>query len=194
MVKYVEEGVLCCCFPGKVLNIIDYQHVDALIKIDKLVDLVIPHRRCILVLKNPRRYIKHTAARIYLLRAYAYRLNQVRLAHARRAEHKQRVKRLATRIIGNSLTYAHGKLVAHAVAIVLESIFRVQLRVDVAIIHLPERIAHLLLRLFKAVLYYRTLLGAFYRHPGTRILVYYIEIKRDFEIRPEYTFKSPAHQ
>ena len=53
------------------------------------------------------------------------------LAHSRGTEHKQGIVGLHLRVFGNSLTYAHSELVAHAAAIVLESISRIELRVNV---------------------------------------------------------------
>ena len=144
VIKYVIECVLRSCLAGKFLYVVNYQHIDALIKVDKVIEFVLTHCRGILALKHRCGDIEYSAPGIVLLYLYAYRFNEVRLAHACRSEDEKRVKRLAIRVGCYRLTYAQRQLVAHTSAVVLKCVFRIELRIDVGILDLRKWIRGLL--------------------------------------------------
>ena len=130
MVKDVEECVLRSRFAVEILDVVDYQGVDALIEIKEVVDLAFETRGCKLTLEKTGGDIKHTRGGILLLDSDAYGLDEVGLSDTCRTEDKQRVESLAFGVHGNRLTYRLGNLVALADAVVLKGIARIELRVD----------------------------------------------------------------
>ena len=74
---------------------------------DEVVDFLLNHSSRVLALKDPGIDIEHTQTRILLLELNADGLQQVGLAHTRRAEDKQGVVCLHLGVIGNGLTDAH---------------------------------------------------------------------------------------
>ncbi len=146
MVEYVEKCILRAGHILQILYIIDNQGIYALVEMEKAV-YVLGCRGGILALEESGCNIENARMRIALFHAYAYGLDKVRLANTRRTENEQGVKGLQRRIVGDGHTYRTGNLVAVAGAIVLKRILRIQLRVEVESIRLPERICRLSLAL-----------------------------------------------
>ena len=63
----MEEGVLCLCRCRPFLNIIDYQDVNRLIKIDEIIGCVLANGVSVLNLKQTCGNIQHAFLRIELL-------------------------------------------------------------------------------------------------------------------------------
>ena len=147
-VEYVVECVLCTWFTGKLLHVIKNQHINALVEIDEIINLVVSYGSGVLAFKHPGRHIENSCARIRLFYLDSNGLNQVCFAHTSRAKKKQRIKHLAVWVIGgNGLANAHGKFVTVAAAIILKCVFRVELRVYIIKRWSGKRIARSL-RLF----------------------------------------------
>ena len=131
MVEDVEEGILRARLASKELDVIKQEHVDTLIEINEVVDFLLLYGSRVLALEHARRYIQHPHARVILLELDTYSLQQVSLANAGLSKDEQGVVGLHLGVLGNRLTDAHGKPVAHAAAIVLEGVSRVELGVNV---------------------------------------------------------------
>ena len=93
MIENMEESVLSAGHVLQVLNIIDNQSVDALVEMEKTVDIACGSCR-ILALEKSGRDIKYARTRITLFYAYAYSLYEVCLADTCRTKNKQRVESL----------------------------------------------------------------------------------------------------
>ena len=140
----MEERVLRTGFAGEFLYVVDDEHIDCLVETDKVVDVVFAHGGCVLRLKSACAQIEHAALRILLLHAIANGLYKVCFAHAGRSEDKHRVECLFFRIVGNCAGNGVCKFVAAAFAIVVESIGRLELRVERSIFLVVEWIWNLL--------------------------------------------------
>ena len=131
VIEDMEEGILCFELSCKELDIVEQEHVNTLIEIDEVVDFLLDNSGRVLALKNPGRHIKHPHARILLLELDADSLQKVGLAHTRRAKDEQGIVGLDFRVLSNGLSNAHSELVAHAAAIVVKGVSRIELRIDV---------------------------------------------------------------
>ena len=127
MIEDMEECVLCSRFACKFLDIVHNKHINALIEIYKVIDLIVSYRCRILRLKRTGAEIKHTQIRILLLHAYTYRLNQMSLSNTCWTEYKHRVERLFFRMSNNRISYGKCQFIAFALAIILKCIYRIQL-------------------------------------------------------------------
>ena len=114
-----------------------------MIKVDEVVHLVVAHSSCVLTFKNASREVKDARARVVLFYLDAYGLNEMGLAHPCWAENEQGVKCLAIGVGSYSHANAHCKFVAIAVAIVLKGVARIELRVNVGILHRLKGVAWL---------------------------------------------------
>ena len=149
MIEYIIECVLRSNFSGKLLYVVEYEQIDALIEVDEVVGLVVAHSCCILALKHARGDVKHTQRRVDFLCLQPNCLHQVGLAHSGGPKQEHRVERLALRIGGYCHAYAHRQLVAHASAIILKCIIGIELWVDVGNTILNKRIFRRVIRLLE---------------------------------------------
>ena len=129
MIKDVEECVLRTCLAHKILNVIDDECVDALIKADEFVDLAVVCSYGILALKQSGAYVKHTCLGIAFQNLDTDGLDEMGLPHSGWSEYEQRVECLAMRIFPDSFADCAGYLVASGAAIIFKSVPGVQLRV-----------------------------------------------------------------
>ena len=80
MVKDVEEGGYRLLCRSPLLYIVDDEHVNGLVEIDKVIDCILAAGICKLHLEQACRYIEHTLARIHFLTTHANGIDQMRLA------------------------------------------------------------------------------------------------------------------
>ena len=80
MVKDVEESGYRLLCRSPLLYIVDDEHVNGLVEIDKVIDCILAAGICKLHLEQACRYIEHTLARIHFLTTHANGINQMRLA------------------------------------------------------------------------------------------------------------------
>ncbi len=144
MIEYVEECVLCARHVLQVLDIIYNQSVDALIEVEEAVDVA---GSCsgILALEEACGNIKYACTRIALFDTNADGLNEMCFAHTGGTEDKEWIECLYSGVVGNGFAYRAGNFVARALAVVLESVSRVELRVEVVAAGLLERVGRLCL-------------------------------------------------
>ena len=126
--------------PNKILNIVNYQSVDTLIEIHEVVDFAVALGGGILALKQTCGDIKHACERIELFYTYAYGLYQVGFSHAGRSEYEERIEGLALGVVGYCLADRACNLVADAAAVVLESVVRIELCINVGSFLLLKRV------------------------------------------------------
>ena len=122
----MEEGVLCLLHTNKLLNIVNDEHINALIEIDKVVNRILAHRVSILHLKEVCRYIQHALLGVEFLDFQANSIRQVSLTHTRCTIEEQGVKHRLTRFHRNALSRRTGQTVAQTLDKVLETIVAAQ--------------------------------------------------------------------
>ena len=130
VIEDMEESLLSAR-RGQLLDVVDNQDVDTLIKVDEAVGRIVADGIGVLHHEEMGRNHQHAPLGRALLDAYADGVGQVSLAHARRAVNEKRVERDAGRVVGNGQADAARELVALAFKEVLERIVGVQVRVDV---------------------------------------------------------------
>ena len=60
MVEDIEKRTLCALFRHKLVNIVDYQHIEALIEIQEIVLVVVSYGVGVLEFKKICRYVKYS--------------------------------------------------------------------------------------------------------------------------------------
>ncbi len=88
MIEYVEECSLGARLAYQILNIVEYEHVDALIEVYEVVDASATQSCRILALKQACGHIQDALLGIKLLDTDSDSLYQVSLAYTRRPENK----------------------------------------------------------------------------------------------------------
>ena len=124
----MKERILSFCYTGKLLYIVDYQHVDSLVEADEIIEMIGTHRIGILYLKQVCRHVKHTFLRIKFLDTCTDSIYQMSFTHTRRTVNKKRIKG-ACRILRNGFGYSSRKLVAVSFDKVLKVIIGIQMRI-----------------------------------------------------------------
>ena len=130
MVEDMEECVLCALLVLPLLYIVNNQHIDGLVEVDKVVYLVLYLGRGVLHLEGASAEVQHTLVGVQLARAHTNSINKVCLATARRAVDEEGVKLWGVRMFGQRLAHRTRQLVAHAFYTVVECLLGVELRVE----------------------------------------------------------------
>ena len=112
------------------LNVIDDEHVDALIEVDEIIKSVLSRGVAVLHVEQPRTDVEHAFLRIELHDAVADGVGEVRLSAARRSVDEHRVELAVVRMLGYRLSHAARQFVAVALNEVGESLSRIELRVE----------------------------------------------------------------
>ena len=107
----MEECVLGLVLVNQILDVIDDKCVDALVKVDELIDLTVAGRYRELALEQPRAYIQYACKRIVFFYLDSYRLNQVGLADSGGTENEQWVECFQLGVIGDGLTNRAGDFI-----------------------------------------------------------------------------------
>ncbi|MCK7531591.1 MAG: hypothetical protein MZV63_11445 [Marinilabiliales bacterium] len=63
VIEYVEESILCLLFAGKLMNVINDQHIDHLVEMKEIILVVVPDRLNKLGLEFVCIYIKNSLVR-----------------------------------------------------------------------------------------------------------------------------------
>ena len=140
VVEYMEKGILRLGLPGKLLDIVHQQHIDALVETDKVVYPVVADGIGILYQEIVCRQIEYPCSGIILLDAQANGLNQVGLPYPRLAKEEEGVEGVATGIGGNRLGSSTRQHVACPLIVAFKSVNRVQAGVELIIYALLERV------------------------------------------------------
>lgn len=181
MIEDMEECALGARLADKILDVVENEHVDALVEVDEVVDTSAAQSRGILALEKARRHIQHPLLRVELLDAYADGLYQMGLADAGRAEYEERVESLAFGIRRDGLADRTRHAVAHSDAIVLESVARIELGVYLYRLRLgSERIG----RGSRSRGDSRRRIGTLHRHGGRRVVGNLIEMVKELHRGP----------
>ncbi len=101
MVEYVEEGILRAGLLLEVLNIVDDECVDALVEVEEVVGVAFGNGGGVLAFEEAGCDVENAAFGFGFLESYADCLNQMSLADACRAEHKEGVEGLDRGVVGN---------------------------------------------------------------------------------------------
>ena len=107
----MEEGILSFCCSSPFLYIINNQHINSLIEIDKIVGRIIENRIGILHLKQTSTDIKHSLFRIKLLYTKSDGIYKMRLTTSRRPINKHRIKLGSIGMFCNRQSYRTRQLV-----------------------------------------------------------------------------------
>lgn len=59
MIEDMEECVLCLCETCKLLNIINNEHINALVEVYEVISRIVSYRVCVLNLKQMSRYVQY---------------------------------------------------------------------------------------------------------------------------------------
>ena len=130
VVEDVEEGELRLLLSGKLLHIVDDEHVDALVEADEVVDLLLQVGVDELYLEQVGGDVEHAQLGVELTEAVADGVDQVGLADAGAAVDEQRVERGLLGVLRNGSAHGEGELVGGALDEVVEGVGGVQLRVE----------------------------------------------------------------
>ncbi len=82
VVENMEKHILRSLFTRQLMNIVYQQQVDALVKMDKVVDAVVEISLRILHLKQMRGNIKNSQLGIFIERVIAYSMQKMGFPHA----------------------------------------------------------------------------------------------------------------
>ena len=130
MIEDVEEGVLRTRLAGKLLYIVDYQHVYHLIEVYEIGYLAVFVCRLELCLKLVHRYVEHLQLGVALSDLVAYGLHDMGLAQSRISIYIKRVESVAARRDGHGHAGRACQTVAFALDMVIEGVVGIELRVD----------------------------------------------------------------
>ena len=130
MIEDMEECGDCPLSSSPFLYIIDNQHIDGLIEIDKIINRILSTGISELHLEQTGTDIEHTLLGIHLLAAYTNGIDQMRLTTTRRTIDKKRVERGLARMLRDGEAHRTRQLVGIALNVVLEGLLRIQLRVQ----------------------------------------------------------------
>lgn len=114
MVEYVIESILSLALAREILNVVNNQHVNALIEVEEVIYFTHGVKLGKLALKQACCNIKHSCHGVVFLDAYTDSLYQVSLAATAGTKEKQGIESAATWVLGNGLGYRACYLVAHA--------------------------------------------------------------------------------
>ena len=115
---------------GKLLYVVQYERVDALVEVEEIVLAVFPHGVGVLHHEEVGREVKHAHPRVELLGACPDGVEQVGLSAAARSPEEQGVERLG-RLVGHGFAYGAGQAVAASFDKVVEVVSRFEVGVDV---------------------------------------------------------------
>ena len=130
VVEDVEKGVLRLGHAGKLLCVINDEHINSLIEIDEVIDRIIAHRVRVLHLEEVGRHIQHPFLRIQFLDLGTDGIDQVRLSHTRCAIDEQRIENGFGRIERHGLGHAAREFVAFSFYKSLKVIVTLQVRIQ----------------------------------------------------------------
>ena len=131
VVEDVEEGILRLGFSGQLLDVVDNEHVDALVEAEELVDVSARRLgRGVLTLEVAGWDIQHALAGIALGKLQSHALQEVRLAATRRAKYIERVESRLFGPLDDGVDDFAGDLVAVAAQVVVEAEFGVEVGVE----------------------------------------------------------------
>ena len=130
MIENMEERVERLGGVHPLLNIINNQHVDALIEVDEVVGRVMTHRVGKLHLEQAGRDVKDAFLGIGLLTAHTDSIHKMGLATARGTVNKERIKCGLSRMLGNGEADGTRQLVGITLDEVLEGLLRIKLGIQ----------------------------------------------------------------
>ena len=137
VVEDVEKS-LECFFTADFLKIVDDEHINALVEVDKAIDSrgisVVAVCHCcisILHLEITSRDEEHTAVRKFLTHSIAHSIHQVCLAHPRRSIQEEGVEGLHIGILSHSARHVHRCTIADTLAITIEGIGFNEMRIKI---------------------------------------------------------------
>ena len=101
VIEDMKECILRLGHSGKLLNVIDNQHINRLIKTDEIIEMVRAYGVGILHLEQMGRHIQHPLFRIQFFNTRTDSIDKMGFPHSRRSVQEQRVER-TRRILGYS--------------------------------------------------------------------------------------------
>ena len=130
MVEDMEERCDRLLSRCPLLHVIDNQHINCLIEVDKVIDRILSAGIGKLHLEQTGADIEHTLLRIHLLAAHANCIDQVRLATPRRTIDEEGVKGGLSRMLRDGETHRTWQLVGIALDEILEGLLGIQLGIE----------------------------------------------------------------
>gem|GEM_PF-3618826 len=115
-------------------------------------------------------------------------------SHTGGAEHEERVVGLHLGVVGNGLAYGHRQFVAGAVAVVVEGVVQVELRVDVVILLVHKRVAGLGGLTFQLALEACAGTIVLERDGGLVVGRHHVELVLQLHLRPEDALQRGRQQ